>query len=134
MKNIILALLLIVLIGCANKPWNKKEKVNAAMFTGLAIIDWGQTRDIVDKMYDDCVYSSDGTWHCKYSHYERTNFMLGKKPTIGKVDTYFPVAIGTILTISHYLPKWRSNILKGAATVELGIVYGNYQIGLNVNF
>ena len=88
MKNLILALLLIMLVGCASKPWTKKEKINAAMFTGLAIVDWGQTRDIVDKMEDECVYSSGGTWKCKYSYYEKTNFMLGENPTMGKVKTW----------------------------------------------
>lgn len=128
-----LILITCLLSGCLT-TWTKEQKQYGAMFTGLSIIDWGQTRDIVEKSKDDCTYGPAGSWHCNYSRYERANFILGPDPSMDQVDTYFPLAITAILATAHYLPKYRTNILKWATILEIGIIHGNYQIGLDINF
>jgi len=131
--KILVLLICFLCSACSGQKWLKKEKAYATTFVAASVIDWGQTRDIVKKQKDDCVYKPDGSWHCDYSRYERTNFLIGKNPSMGEVDTYFPIAIGTFIFTSHVLPrKWRQLFQEGWTVLELGFVHGNYQVGLDI--
>ena len=67
--------------------------------------------------------------------YYEINPLLGKRPSLSEVDKYMPIAIGSVLLISHYLPsEWRSNVLYVLSVLEVGVIGHNYNIGLNINF
>lgn len=119
----------------AGDEWNKEDLSLASLFTLATIIDWGQTRDIVKNNEDKCKSLADKSVWCDYAYYEKTNIYLGKNPSIGKVDTYMPLAIISTLAIAHFLPKdWRKKFLYGMSFLELGTIYNNNKIGLKVNF
>lgn len=122
-------------IAYAADEWSTESKALASVFTVATVIDWGQTRDIVKNNKDICVTYDDDSWECDYAYYEKTNIYLGKKPSLGKVDTYMPVAILATLGIAHMLPeKYRSKFLYGMSFLELGTIYNNKKIGLKINF
>lgn len=127
-------MLLIPSVLYANE-WDKEDYVLATIFISATMIDWGQTRDIVKNSEDKCKSLADGSIWCDYAYYEKTNIYLGKNPSMGKVDTYMPLAIISGLTIAHFLPKdWRKKFLYGMSFLELGTIYNNNKIGLKINF
>ena len=102
--------------------WDKEELTLASIFTAATIIDWGQTRDIVKTNH-------------KEIKYRETNLYLGENPSMGKVDTYMPLAIIASLTAAHYLPKkYRKAFLFGLSLLELNALRNNHSLGLRVKF
>ena len=134
MKKILIILLFIPSLLYADE-WTKEDMSLATIFTLSTIIDWGQTRDIVKNNKDKCTPYKNGSRHCDYAYYEKTNIYLGKNPSMGKVNTYMPLAIIGIITISHFLPdNIRTKFLYGMSFLELGTIYNNHKIGLKINF
>jgi hypothetical protein len=89
MKKFFLLGVIFLLIGCAgNRTWTKADYAREAAFVGLTIIDWGQTRNIA-KHPDD---------------YGESNPILGRHPSVGRVNTYFPLAIAGHIIATHYIP------------------------------
>ena len=136
MKTILLIILLVLPCNVyAADKWSAEDKILASVFTVATVVDWGQTRDIVKNNKDKCTTYDDGSYWCDYAYYEKTNVFLGKKPTMGEVDTYMPIAILATLGIAHVLPeKYRSKFLYGMSFLELGTIYNNNKIGLKINF
>ena len=132
MKKLIIILLIIPSILYADE-WTKEDISLATIFTLSTIIDWGQTRDIVKNNENNCTPRKDNSGRCDY--YEETNIYLGKNPSIGKVDTYMPLAIIGVVGIAHLLPdNMRKKFLYGMSFLELGTIYNNQKIGLKINF
>lgn len=134
MKKIVILLLILCSTTVHAEEWTKGQKIYGTTFTLLSIVDWGQTRDLVKRKKRAYKYNSDGTYTYEDSRYERANFLLGKDPSMGDVNTYFPIAIGAVLIGSHFVSSdLRTKILKWGTNIEIGIVHGNYQIGLNID-
>lgn len=100
------------------KEWTKEEKAYFAGFLTAGLIDWAQTREIAKNP----------------EYYEKWNPILGKSPSIGEVDTYFPLALGLTGLASHLLPELRRDILKYGLTLELGATGNNYKLGVGMKF
>ena len=103
-----------------DKKWNAHDTTLGAMFALSAIVDFGQTRDLVKHPERGC--------------YE-LNPILGKYPSESEVNVYFPIAIMSVLAFSNYLPSnWRSFLLSSALMVELKVIDNNQNIGWRMNF
>jgi hypothetical protein len=87
-------------------------------FQAVMVMDWAQTRQIA-KQPDRHEY----------------NPILGRRPTIGRVNTYFVAAGIGHWAISEALPKdWRKHWQLVTIALEAGTVYHNYQIGLEIKW
>lgn len=135
MKTIIIILMLSVAnIAYAAEEWSIESKTLASIFTVATVIDWGQTRDIVNNSMDQCIVRVNNGGYCDRAYHE-TNVFLGTDPTMNEVDTYMPAAIAIGLAVAHYLPeKYRVRFLYGMSFLELGTIYNNKKIGLKINF
>ena len=104
---------------CFAGDWTTADTVRQGVFTGLTVIDWAQTRYIAKHPVE----------------FGETNGILGKEPSVGKVNNYFATAIIGHAAISYILPPaWR----EGWQYVWIGIegqkTYHNYSIGIKLSF
>lgn len=100
--------------------WSKNEIGLQALSTGLQVVDWGMTLDIVDRGDEN---------------YWEINPILGEHPDRGKVNTYFALSIVSNILIAHILPSdWRKVWLGGRIMVSGYLIDRNYGIGLRINF
>lgn len=91
----------------------------------LHVADWGQTRNIVHRADTGC----DGAPTC----IER-NPILGRNPSIKRVDSYFLFTAVAHTAISYALPPaWRRGWQYVTIGVEAGVVGYNYSIGLKID-
>jgi len=121
MKTLIIILILLFpLSSNAADKWTKTEIGLQVLSTGLQIIDWGTTLDIVDR-------EDEG--------YYELNPLLGKHPSKGAVNTYFAISVASNILLSHFLSndgrKWW---LSGRIIISGYLINNNYGIGLKVNF
>lgn len=135
MKKTILIFIMIILsftnMSHAADKWDKEEITVATIFTVATVIDWGQTRDMAKSNW---IYHIDHENHT-IIYYEEINPILGKKPSLHEIDTYFTLATISTLTISHYLPKdWRKKFLSIMSFIEFHTIHNNHNIGLKINF
>ena len=103
----------------AADKWSKRDKNLELTYQALKFIDWRQTRYIAknsDKYYE-------------------MNPILGKHPSVDKVDAYF---IGTAILhpiITHFLPKeyrpWWQGI---TITLSGACVINNVIVGIKMDF
>ena len=123
MKRLIILLLLsFSLFSCAGmteyrfaKKWTKTDTALEMTYIGLTLIDWGQTRCIVKE------------------NYEETNIILGKHPSMEKVDTLIPLGIAAHAVLAGALPpKYRRYWQVFWIGVEGSAVLHNYNIGLRI--
>lgn len=113
MKKIFFALIAAFTIQAPGQAqtieWTNKHKSLLATAVTLHTLDWGQTKTIAlnpDKYYE-------------------TNPILGRHPSIGKVNTYFAVTALIVPTLAHFLPEWRSEILLVWVGVEAAVTSRN---------
>lgn len=127
MKPIIMVLvaLLFVLLwvntahaeGLFEKPkdWDKGDTDKLLFNTVLIVVDWQQTRQIA---------LNPGKW-------EETNFILGRNPSVGKVDTYMLASIGVNYLIAKNMPKkWRDKYQLYICLTRSKAIVTNYSIGI----
>ena len=88
-------------------------------FQALLFADWKQTRQIARQ---------------PDRYYER-NPILGKHPSVGRVDTYM-VASGVLHWIisAKLSPKWREQFQLVSISMQANVVQQNYEIGLGLRF
>ena len=99
--------------------WTWTDTALETTYVALTVVDWGQTRNIVN---------SGG----KYSE---INPILGKHPSMGEVDTLTPSAVIAHALIAMALPPryrryWQFFFI-GAEGI---VVLNNYKIGLHIDF
>ncbi len=110
----------------AADPWSKADIEREAVYLTLHVADWGQTRNIVHRADTGCA----GGPKCI-----ELNPILGRNPSIRRVDTYFVVTALAHAAISHALPKdWRKGWQYLTIGMEAGVVGYNYSIGLKFDF
>lgn len=112
--------ILLFLPSLAFGEWTTADSVRQGVFTGLTMIDWAQTRYIA-----------------KHSPVEvqEGNPILGKTPSLGRVNNYFAVSIVGHAAISYVLPRpWR----EGWQYVWIGIegerIHHNYAMGVKLSW
>ena len=107
-------------------PFKKKYGVKEFIITesiywSLHIVDWGQTRYIA-----------------KSPKYYELNPILGRNPSVGKVNTYFTVTGILHTTVSYllwrYKPRWWKWFQVITITSQATVVYHNFSIGIKLDF
>ncbi|HUG79505.1 MAG TPA: hypothetical protein VML57_18645 [Burkholderiales bacterium] len=85
----------------------------------MLIADWRQTRQIA---------------RAPDRYFER-NPILGKHPSVGRVDTYMLTA-GVLhwVIAANLSPKWRERFQLISFSIQANVVQQNYAIGLAVDF
>jgi len=120
MKQATIILIVILLTGCAHKPfdgWNTRDKILFGSFAVLKTVDILQTRELM----------KDG------NGYEEKNPCLdglGRDgATVAMVGGYFVAYL-----LANYVPKWRTPILV-VFNVTTGLcVINNHSIGVRIRF
>src|SRR3990167_6853664 len=102
MKKLILILCFLPL--SAQADWDRVDKLLGATAVASLVVDWGQTRYIAKHP----------------ENYEERNLILGKHPSVGRVNVYFTGAIlGTLLFANWLKPVNRKMFLGTLTAVEL---------------
>lgn len=126
MKTIFATILLLFTASSHADEWTKSDSVREATYLALHIADWGQTRNIVHRSNTGC----DGGATCI-----EKNPILGRNPSISRVDTYFAITALAHVAISYALPKvWRQGWQYVSIGMEAAVVGHNYSLGLKVDF
>lgn len=117
MNKAILLALFIFLQGCSTvQPTNK------ALFTTstvLLAVDWAQTRYIAS--------------HPEEFH--EKNPLLGRHPSVNKVDAYFAGVMAANLLLYNVLPeKYQKYWFTGLSIVEVGAIGNNLLIGVGFDW
>lgn len=116
----LLPLLLLIPSFCSADEWTKSDTGREVVYLILHVADWGQTRNGVHR-------ESEGYWEI--------NPILGKHPSIKRVDTHFTVTAIAHVAIAYALPrKWREAFQYTTAGIEAVFVIDNNSIGLRVDF
>ena len=98
--------------------WSCDDTTREAIYLTLHVVDWGQTRDIVQR--DDIF---------------ETNPILGTDPTTSEVNRYFILTGLLHAGVSYALPsKYRKYWQNITIAVQATVVGRNAQLGLNVEF
>ena len=120
MKTLILIILLLIPIQVdAFDEWTKKDTNYQLTYAVFHIVDWGQTRTIAKNS----------------NKYSELNPILGKHPSIGKVNTYFLTTLVGHTAISYMLPKkYRRYWQVVWIGLEAGTVAHNYSVGIKTSF
>ena len=121
----LLALRFIFLSWCISTPsysaddWSREDVARQTAYTILHVADWAQSRYIAahpDRFYE-------------------TNGILGKHPSLGKVNTYFAATLIGHYAITALLPaKYRPVWQYGTITVEAYYVLHNNSLGIGFKF
>jgi hypothetical protein len=118
-RALAIALSLFTTAAAAGEPWSTSERVLGTAALAALAIDWGQTRYIAKNPQS----------------FHETNPILGRHPSVGRVDAYFAGAIiGTALLADALPSKWRGPFLAGVVVVELHYVNRNAALGIRVSF
>lgn len=115
-----LTLILLFPFAVAADPWTGKDTAREVAYLILHVADWGQTRNIVHR-------ESEGYWEI--------NPILGKYPSIKRVDSYMTFTMLAHIGIAYAMPRgWREAFQYSTAGIEAGFVINNNSIGLRVDF
>jgi len=99
-----------------HKAWTPLNTVLAVTSTGLQLADCSQTITIARSKY-----------------YQETNFLLPRKPTVGRVLASCAVAITTNALLAKVLPNpWRNVSLAVVTLIEADAVLSNARPGLGI--
>ena len=121
--------LILIILGCAlfsgcasfdirPDPWTREQILLQGAATALTLIDWRQTLYIEENP----------------DKYFETNFILGKHPSEGRINTYFALVTGGKILATHYLipTEWREWWLGANIVIEGYYVHGNFKIGVKI--
>lgn len=122
----LLALILLIPAYCKadgfwkHDPWTKEDTMREAAYLVLHVVDWGQTRNIVHRSNED---------------FFEKNPIIGNRPSIKRVDSYFAFTAIAHVAVSYVLPRvWREGFQYTTVGVQAGVVIQNNSIGLRVDF
>jgi len=105
--------------SCGGREWTKTDTALEAVWQVGHVADWMQTRQVAKHP----------------AQWEELNPILGKHPSVGKVDTYMLGAALAHYGISYALPKEYRGIWQYISiTVKYGVVGYNSAIGVSVKW
>lgn len=111
--------IIILLLPNISHAWDKMDTALQLTYLGLHVMDWGQTLDIAKSP----------------NKHEELNPILGKHPSIDKVNSYFVLTGVGHTVISLLLPKpYRNYWQLITIGIESNCVYHNYRMGVRINF
>ena len=100
--------------------WTDGDTVRETAYLMLHVADWGQTRNIA---------------HRKGEGYWEMNPILGKYPSIKRIDSYMAFSMLAHIGIAYALPRgWREAFQYTTVGIKAGVVFNNNSIGLRVDF
>lgn len=114
---IFVLLLFVPTIGMTADKWSKQDKVLEATWLVLQVVDWRQTRQIAQNPY-----------------YWEMNPILGRYPSVMKVDIYFLVTAVLHSVITHYLPKKYRALWHTASIGASGFCVTHNSLELRIGF
>jgi hypothetical protein len=119
-KIILHAILCFLLADLAfSENWTREDTYYELTWTALLLVDYGQTRNIVQNP----------------NEYSERNHILSKHPAQAKVDLYMGSCAILHPIISYYLPpRYRKIWQQITVGVEVFAVVNNYSIGLGMKF
>ena len=113
------------------REWTTVDRALMATSTMLLIMDWGQTRYIAKSPGP----LPDGTLGYRPPVLYETNPLLGKRPSVGKVDLYFTAALAGNFYVADSLNSDERKLWLGAVSlIEYAIVRHNRQLGIKIAF
>lgn len=139
-----------ILLGTAStcqaewpKKWTTTDTAWEVAYTVVAYIDWGQTR-WMSRQHDQKGITYDGQVVDISTTPVEQNPFLGRKPSEGKINSYFAIGLVAHPLISAILPEkekilgynvpvrgvWQSL----SFTLEAAVVAHNFNIGVRGNF
>ncbi|MFZ2541846.1 MAG: hypothetical protein WAW75_08745 [Gallionella sp.] len=117
MFKFILALLLVSSSAWADE-WSREDTYREATYLTLHTMDWAQTRNIA-----------------RNPNYHEQNAILGKHPSVGRVDGYFALTGLAHFAVAYYLPtEYRKAFQYVTIGIEGGAVVHNFSLGIGVRF
>lgn len=130
-KSFILLLTLLCTTNCfAFDEWTKTDTALQSVYTVLHVIDWGQTNNQAKNDWRRVVGQHMGGWDL-YATREEINPILGKRPSVGKVNAYFASTLVAHTIISYVLPKpYRTLWQASTIGLELYVVGQNYNVAM----
>lgn len=134
MKTLSFFLIIFLFLGgCSHiqlfKNWDTKDTAMMATSLGLTFVDYRMTLDLANRRDE--------------GYYEKYNSVgLGKYPSQGRINTWFLCSAFTKTLIASLLPKnenaWLEFGRESWLTLNIGIsgglIYRNFEIGLEINF
>lgn len=118
-RLIIIVLLALLFMATAKaEPWTTEQKQLGIIAGGLYLIDYGQTRHIAKNPHQ----------------FKELNPLIGTHPTLGQVNRHFLISSAIIFSAAHFLPQYRSTILKTFIVIETVNTIRNYHIGIRMEF
>jgi len=118
MRKLIIILLFIPITSLAEE-WTKADSQRETVYLVLHAADWLQTRNIAR----DPV-----RWH-------EYNPIIGKHPTIGRVNNYFALSTIAHISIVDALPKeYRKAFQYFTIGFKGKLVYHNFHVGISAQF
>jgi hypothetical protein len=125
MKKIIISLMLLTfclgntLTALAADKWTREDIALEFVFGGLLLCDYRQTKYIAEH---------------PETYYEK-NFLLGKHPSVGEVNTHFLSSLILHAGITHILPQEYRKYWQGIWIIkEADSISGNLGIKINIEF
>jgi hypothetical protein len=101
--------------------WTPSNTAWEAAFIAATIVDCGQTRDISRRP--------------AYEGYYEHNTIIGRNPSVGRIDKYFSAVLIGHFAVSYVLPKkYRETWQKYTTVSQVAIIAHNHYIGLRVDF
>lgn len=133
----------LVLFFCLSTPcmaeWGKTD---TALLI-LEVVDWGQTRDIATRKCEPPYISDyDGSEYL----YHETNPILGKHPSVGRVNAHFASSILINYLVTKFDNKKNNEKFKGkpkklhkywnylGLAMETHMIGRNYNLGIKIKF
>lgn len=103
----------------AGDAWSEDQLRMGAALAAVTVVDWAQTRYIADNP----------------DRFHETNPIMGRHPSIGRVDRYFATSILVGAVVLDALPSaYRDYALKAGLVLEVLVVSNNARIGVGVKF
>lgn len=103
----------------AGDAWSEDQLRMGAALAAATVVDWAQTRYIADNP----------------DRFHETNPIVGRHPSIGRVDRYFATSVLVGAVVLDALPsEYRDYALKAGLVLEVLVVSNNARIGVGVKF
>lgn len=110
---------LLLVPGISLAEWSDGDTFREANYMAFHIADWGQTRNIANNP----------------DKYHERNPLLGKHPSIKRVDTHFVVGALVHIGVAYILPRTTREAFQYVTTgFEAAVVFNNNRVGLRVDF
>lgn len=118
MKALITFFISLFLLPTWGSEWTVEQKQLAGIYLAAHVIDWGQTRTIA-----------------KTPYLREYNPILGKKPSLSRVNTYALVTpIVGYLFLDSLPSESRTTWLKALVVFEVAIISRNAYLGIKTDF